>query len=162
MMDRTLLEKELYSICRGLRNIFDQCVIAHPDLFKSFPKGFCNHVSIWTYDYLYSLGYKNINFCASDNFLFSNKHYCHIWLNYQGIDIDLTCDQYNSTESKYDSVIVSATNVLYKDVLYRPSRQEQVELEYYNPMRDMIFPNAHRERDIIYNAMGLVFKLNIL
>lgn len=160
-MGNKIDEKELYLVCKNLRELIDRCVKQHPNLFKDFPKGFCNHVSIWTYDYLHSLGYKNIEFYVSDNFLSSNNHYGHVWLNSCGLNIDLTCDQFNSDESKFEPVIVSSTNDLYNNFHYKVTRKEQVDLEYCNPYRDQIFPNALKERNIIYDAMGIEFKLDL-
>lgn len=147
--------EDLYQQCLHVRLTIERCVKNNPSLYNHFPHGYCNHVSIWLYDYLTSKDYKSIEFHMRRSFMNSDCN--HVWLYWNGYNIDLTCDQFNDENSCFDTVIVSKINSNYKEFDMISNRKERIDLEY-NPYRILCaFPDSEKERDIIYEELGLDF-----
>lgn len=163
----TVIYNELYIACVDFREKIDNCVRQHSDLFENFPHGYCDHICIWAYDYLVSKGYTGIEFRISDPFL-EDRDGSHVWLYWNGYNMDFSCDQFNTTNIKYEKVIIEKIEHDENGNLIRtrytprsvtkPTRNNQALLEYTG-LRTLFFPNSEKERDEIYKVLGITFEL---
>ena len=167
-MDSNNIEfQKLYATCKDFREKVDKCVNEHRNLFSGFPHGYCDHICIWAYDYLMSKGYTNIEFRIHDPFL-PGRDGSHVWLYWNGFNMDFSCDQFNTEDELYAPVIVVKTkydkngNIIrnrYTPENVTISNRESQALLEYDPLRILYaWPNSIKEREIIYKELGLVFE----
>lgn len=70
-----------------------------PETLRNFPSGACGDASLLLGDYLYSLGYSNIDYVCG-----WRSHQSHAWIEIDGTIIDITADQF---PDKNEAVIVT-------------------------------------------------------
>jgi|GEM_PF-2201113 len=150
--------EKLYSLCKEFRETVDKCVEEHHKVFEGFPNGYCAQVSIWAYDYLASKGYKNIEFRNRDPF-FQDRDGNHVWLHWNGYNIDLSSDQFSNESVKFPSVLIvkdeedKTPEKRYTTGYEVTSRDYRVLMEYV-PVSSM---EEKQKLDLIYATLGLVF-----
>ena len=152
------MKKRLYNYCLELRGILNNCIVNYPQLFDKFPNAYCADASLWLCDYLISKGFErsDFEFRSRDPFVEGSGN--HVWLNYKGIDIDITADQFNTEGYNFPQVIVTDNNNYYFIFDENRSKKEYSAHSYY----PLCFIDDHWDEkyDIIYNLMGIEFDLS--
>lgn len=148
----------LYDYSKQLRELLNNCKECYPSLFGTFPNAYCADASLWLCDYLISKGFDSSTFSFRSKDPFIKEGGNHIWLNYQGIDIDITADQFNKKGYNFSQVIVSEKNQNY--LLYDDNwLKKDYSAHSYSPIC-FINEQWNKKYDIIYEKMELKFDLS--
>ena len=152
------MKNRLFCYCKELREILDNCKKNNPELFGSFPNAYCADASLWLCDYLISQGFDSclFRFRSKDPFLEEGGN--HVWLNYSGIDIDITADQFNKHGYNFPQVIVSDNNIRYSTYDEDWCKKEYSAHSY--SLLCCLYERWGERYDIVYSKMGLKFDLS--
>jgi hypothetical protein len=148
----------IYQHCKYLREMLNDCKTKYKELFGTFPNAYCADTSLWLCDYLINKGFDSFLFRFRSKDPFIDEGGNHVWLNYLGIDIDITADQFNDVGYVFPQIIVS-TN----DIHYLSYDEEWCKKEYslhnYSPLCCM-YEHWDERYEIVYKMMGMIFDPN--
>ncbi|MBD9352968.1 MAG: hypothetical protein EGP72_06545 [Phocaeicola plebeius] len=119
-----MTKTNVYKECCFIRKQIESCKAN--GYFLNFPSGYCALCSIWVYDYLLYKGLDSIQIRQKDNFI---TEYPHTWLYWNGLDIDITADQFDKI-IKLPKVYVGNTNLLYHSFNNITTKERKFETEF--------------------------------
>lgn len=148
----------LYNHCKSLRDLLEKCKNENKELFNTFPNAYCADASLWLCDYLINKGLDSSLFRFRSRDPFLNEGGNHVWLNYLGIDMDITADQFNKKGYNFPQVIVTDNNPLY--YIYDNNRcKKEYSSHSYSPLC-CLYERWDERYKIVYDKMGLKFDLS--
>ena len=152
------MKELIYKYSKELRDILNHLKDNTPELFGSFPSAYCADASLWLCDFLMNKGFNASLFRFRSKDPFIEEAGNHVWLHYQGIDIDITADQFNKKGYDFPQVIVADNNPLY--FIYDENRcKNEYSSHSYSPLC-CLYEHWDEKYKIVYEIMGLRFDLS--